>query len=297
LIEDAEGPAAADPAPSASLPIEPEPAARRRPGLVAILYVFRVLVGLALALPAVVQLGSVVSRYPRGPALLFDDGGLLLLESLRLSRRALPAVIASGGFVAIAAAAIGLLPLGVLIAGLGVRGRVSIASLLGRAWMHAGTLALLYGLGFAAQIVVGVLALLLGGKLVDAVRLTPPAEDLAFLALIATIAALLAWIGVIRDLAYVAAVDRGHGLYLSVSRALLAIKARPLRTAFAWWWRAAIALALLAFAAWLTPSARGAGTAAVLFGVLLHQVALAGWAFARASWLAAAMRFVRTPDP
>ena len=270
--------------------IEPFPAARRRLGLVATLYAYRALAGLVITLPAVASIGIATSHYPRRQAELFDDGGVMLLESLRLSRRALPAVLWSGGAITILAAAVGLLPLAALITGLGRSGRVSGAFLLARAWSHAGTLALIFGLGLAMQIVVSSILLLLGGKLIDVTRLVPPREDFAFLALLTLIFALVSVIGVLRDLAYVAAVHGNHGLYDATARALRTWISRPLRSTFAWAWRAAVGLACLAIAAWLAPPARDATTAAIALGFVLHQAALAASAFTRASWLAAAMR-------
>lgn len=282
--------------PPADAPLEPAPAAWRRPGLTLLLFAHRALGGLLISLPVAATLGATTAQYPRGASELFDPGGLVLLEALRLSRRALPAIAWSGGALTLALAALGLLPLGMLIAGLGRRGPLTAALLFTRAWSAAGPLALLFGFTLAAQVVTAALLALLGGKLLDALRLVPPTEDLAFLALFALIFLVLAAIGVIRDLAYAAAVHEGRGFYTAVVRALRAAASRPLRVFFAWASRALLGALGFAAAAWLAPGARDAATPAILLAFVLHQAALAGLAFARASWLAAALRALAVPQ-
>lgn len=278
-------------------PLGPAPAAHRRPGLVALLFAHRALASILVALPITATLGAVTAPYPRGQAELFDPGGLMLLESLRLSRPALPALAWSGAGFALVFAALGLLPLGMLIAGLGRVGPVSAAFLFRRAGKHFGSLALLFGVTLAAQLVTASLLALLGGKLIDALRLVPPAEDITFLALFAVIFGILSALGVVRDLAYVAAVHEGRGFYVAVTRALGAASRRPLGTFFAWAWRAALGALGLIAAASLAPAARDATTAAVMVAFAMHQAALMGVAFARGAWIARAMRSLMESAP
>src|SRR6185312_3850115 len=63
----------------------PAPQARKRPGLVALLYAYRALAGLLVALPAAITLGAPTASWPRRQAEIFDPGSTMLLESLRLS--------------------------------------------------------------------------------------------------------------------------------------------------------------------------------------------------------------------
>jgi hypothetical protein len=97
-------------------------------------------------------------------------------------------------------------------------------------------------------------------------------------------------VGVLRDLASVAAVRGEQRLYVATSRALACARRAGGRAILGWAWRASLGFAGLLLAAWLSP--RGAGVAAVAAGVALHQAAIAGATFARASWLSAAMRLV-----
>lgn len=275
---------------AADPPIERAPAAHRRPGLVALLWSYRALVGLLVALPAAATLGAPTAQYPRAQGELFDAGGVMLLESVRLSRRAMPSIAWTGGAVTLLAAALGLVPLAVAIAGLGRRGRLPVSFLAGRAWAHAGTLALLYGLGLLAQVVAIALLSMLGFKIIELTKVAPPGEDIATAGVLAAALLFASMLGVIRDLAYVGAVHGGRRFYVATSRAVRCLLRRPIRVTFAWGWRTVLALAALAIAAWLTPMPRG--TAVVVLGLVVHQAALAASAFARASWLAAAIRML-----
>jgi hypothetical protein len=271
--------------------ITARPAAHRRLGLVALLWAYRALAGLLVALPAVVALGGVTSQYPRGQAELFDAGGVMLLETLRLGRRAIMPVFVAGGSVAIVAVILGLFPLAAVIAGLGREGRLGAAFLAGRAAAHAGTIALLFGLGVLAEGVVAVLASLLLGRLAGALHLAAPGDDLAAVAafLLALLAA--AVIGVIRDLAFVAAVHGDRRFYGAAVHAVSTFRRAPLRVTVAWAWRSLLGLVALGLAAWLAPSITATSGLAALAALALHQIALFAAAFARASWLAAAIRF------
>ncbi len=242
-----------------------------------------------------VALGGPVSSWPRGQAELFDPGALMLMESLRLGRRALFPVEASAGATAVVALLAGVFPLGALLAGLGREGKLSASFLAGRAAAHAGTLALLFGAASLLQAATGALLSALGGRLIGSLHLDAPAEDLAFAGLFTVALGVVAALGVLRDLASVAAVRGGHGFYVASSRALACAR-KGFGWAFLdWAWRASLGVAGVALAAWLTPA--GVSAAAVAAGVALHQAAILGATFARASWLAAAMRRYDATEP
>lgn len=266
------------------------PAAHRRPGLVALAYAYTALAGLVVALPAATALSGPTASFPRGQAELFDPGGVMLLETLRLVRRSLLTVGVSAGAVAALALLAGVFPLAALLAGLDREGRLSFTFLADRAWAHAGTLALVFGVGVAAQATLVAGVMLAGGKLIGALALSPPPDDLAFVGLGALAAGVALVVGVLRDLASVAAVRGNHHFYVAASRALLCARRSGGRAILGWAWRTSLGFAGLLLAAWLTP--RGTTTAAVVAGAALHQAAIAGATFAHASWLAAAMRLV-----
>jgi hypothetical protein len=266
------------------------PAAHRRLGLVALVYAYRALAGVLIALPAALVMSGPTANWPRAQAELFEPGGVMLIETLHVARRSLALVDYSMAAIAAPTLLASVFPLAVLLAGLGREGRLSAAFLADRAWAHVGTLALIFGLGAALQGVAVALVLVAGGKLIGALKLAAPPDDLAFVALFAVALGVGLGLGVLRDLASVAAVRGEHRFYTAVSRALRCAGRGGGRALLGWAWRAALGFGGLVAAAWLSPA--GAKAAAVVVGVALHQVAIAGATFAHASWLAAAMRLV-----
>jgi hypothetical protein len=268
------------------------PRARRRPGLVALLYGYRALAGILAALPAAIALGTPTASLPRRQAELFDPGALMLVESLRLSRRALPAVDTAAGAVIAVALLAGVLPLAALLVGLDREGRLDAGRLAGRAAAHAGTLAIVTGLGALAQVLAAGIVLVVGEKVLEVLHLVAPARDVGDVTVVALAVAAALVAGVLRDLGAAAAVRGDHGLYLAGARALHAARHAGGRALAAWTWRGALGLGGILLATWVAPSPAGASGAAIALGVVLHQAAIAGAAFAHASWLAAAMRIL-----
>jgi hypothetical protein len=203
----------------------------------------------------------------------------------------------AGGGVAAVAIILGVFPLGALLAGLDREGRVGAGYLADRAWRHAGTLALLFGLSAIAQAIVGALCALLGGKVVDALKLVPPSEDIGGAVVALFVGLVVAFVGVVRDLGCAAAVRFDLRFYSAAVRAFQSVKKAGGRALFAWAWRAALGFAAVLIAVRLAPGLTGASAGAILVGVLLHQAALYGAAFAHASWLAAALGIVDAAAP
>jgi hypothetical protein len=271
------------------------PRARRRLGLVALLYAYRAVSGIVLALPAVVALGAPAASFPRGQAELFDPGAVMLIEALRLGRRALLPVGASAATLAVLVLVGSILLLGALLAGLGRAGRLTPSFLGGRAFAHAGTLALISGAAALFAVAAGGVVAAIGGKVVRALHLDPPADDLAGAVLAAVVLGLVLLTFVVRDLASAAAVRGEHGFYGATSRAIRAARRAPGRTVLDWGWRAALGTGVLLLAACLSP--RGASASATAAGVALHQGALFLASLARVSWLAAALRRIDEDGP
>jgi len=266
------------------------PAAYRRPGMVVVYFAYRAAAALLLAAPASVLAAGVVGGYPRGDAVLFDRGGLMLTEFLRIAEVAGPALAAQAGAGAVLAAALGLVPLAALIVALGREGRLSAAFLMQKIGGALGPLALLWGAAAAAQVAAAGVVLLVGAKLAGGLAPGDRAEDLASIGVI--VAALLAVgaVGMIHDVARVSAAHEGRGFYDAAARGLAVSRVAPLGLAWAWAWRGALACAALACAAWVGASigVSSGGRVALSFGV--HHAGLLAASALRASWLAAAMR-------
>lgn len=283
-------------------PLEParaaRPAAFRRPGLIAAYVIYLLVAGFAAAAPWSSLLHATVAGYPRGDAELFDRGGTMLIEAIRLARFGAPAATTSSGLAILFTGAVGLLPFAALIAGLGRSGRVRASFLAARAVRPLGTLTLLWGLSFAAQAILGALLGVLGVKLVGALHLAARGEAFAHVVLGMVVLLVLLPIGVARDLAMVSAVNDETRFYTSSSRALRVLRRAFGRALGGYLVRALVALAIL-LAALFVPSRFSAPDAppAVAIPFALHQLAIAIAVFLRASWLASAIRLLDTRAP
>ncbi len=274
------------------------PAAFRRPGLVLAYAVYLLAAGFAVAAPWSALIHGTVAGYPRGDAELFDRGSVMLIEALRLAARGAPAAMTSSGLVVLLAGAFGLLPFAMLIAGLGREGRVRAPFLAARAVRPLGTLTLIWGLGFAAQAILGALLALLGLKVVGALHLAPRGEDLTQVILGGVALLALLPLGVARDLAMVSAVNDETRFYTSCTRAVRVLRRAFGRSLGAYLARSLLALAVLLTAFWIPAALRAPDSApAVAVPFLLHQLAIVSAVFLRASWLAAAIRLLDDRAP
>jgi hypothetical protein len=264
----------------------------RRPGVVAVYWLYRVLVALLLAGPFAAIAGRVTSGYPRGDATLFDRGGVMLLEAGRVAQPLVSAIAAQTSAIALAAAVIGLVPMAALVVALGHQGRLSLAALLARATERIGTLALLLGVALLLEVVVALASLLLGESLVARLALTEPRADHVRLATAALAVCAVLTVGVLHDLARVAAVHRRIGFYGACVAALSAFRYAGLRALGSYAVRAVLAAAVLAIAVMLVSDLRLERTGSVALAWVVHQAALLAAVACRASWLAAAMRLV-----
>ena len=273
------------------------PAAWRRPGVIAIYFAYRAVAALLIATPLAVLAGGAVRGYPRGDAVLFEPGALMLIEVGRLAQDAAPALAAQMGGGAILAAALGLLPLAALILALGRPGPLPAALVGGRVARALGPLALLWGVASVAQVAAAGLVTLAASKLVASLALGRRADDLAGLGVAA--AALLAAfaVGVVHDLARVSAVHEERGFYTASARALDVARAAPLAAAWACAGRGALAAAAIVGAAALVASVGLASGGHVAFAFAVHHAGLAAAAWLRASWLAAAIRLLERVAP
>ncbi|WP_437613973.1 hypothetical protein WMF20_13945 [Sorangium sp. So ce834] len=291
------GAAAAGADPPSARPAARRPAAHERLGAVGLYFGYRALASLVVAAPLSVFAAQVVGDHPRGDAILFDPGGLMLSELARLGARAAGAFAAQLGGGALLAAALGLVPLALLLAALSQPGPLSAQAVGGRAARALGPLALLWGVALAAQVTAAALVLLPGTKLCAALFSVPRSRDLAAGAVAAVALAHVAAIGLLHDLARAALVAEQRGFYTAVARGLDALRAAPLAAAWACASRGALAAVALAGGAWGVHLA-GAGTGPRVASAFAAQLAaLAAAAYLRASWLAAALRLVDRSAP
>lgn len=277
-------------------PFAAAPAAHRRLGLVALTFAFVALSAVLFAVPVATALHLTVASSPKGGAQLLEPGGLMLLEAVRVLRRSAMPLAFSSAILAGILLAFSVAPYTALIAGLTREGRLSRGFVADQVHRHAATLGLLWLTTLLAQGMSIALVVLLGGRLVESFALVPPPEDVAFVVVFAVAIAVAAILGVVRDLAWVAAVRGDLGFYSASLAALRCARHRGLVALWACGWRWVLGVAALALTAWLTRKTSTATALGSATRVLLHQAGVATAVFARASWLAAGIRLV-VPAP
>jgi hypothetical protein len=255
-----------------------------RLGVLAGCWAFRALVSVLAAAPLAIAGARIVGAHPRGDAVLFDEGGMWLLETGRLLGPQMPAVAGGAGAVLLLAAFAWLVPFGALVASVepGAAER-SGAELLRRGAGAFGPLALLLGAFWLVEVVV----LALGG-------LAARSFDATW-ARVAVAAGTLgaAWVvAVLHDLARIACVHRQRGVLLAAADAVLAIAARP-RLLWAASWRSLLAVAAMIAATWAALSAARGSAAAT---VLLPELGVGAVLLLRADWLRSAARLGERRD-
>jgi hypothetical protein len=269
----------------------------RRPGVILLVYAFRLLSALLIAGPVALAVGPIVAGYPRGDAVLFDSGGLLWLEAIRLARSALLSAAVQGTIATLFLAFAGLLPLAALIASLGRSGPVTFGWLAERAARPLGTLSLLFGAALLAQAITSALILVCGAVLASKLHLTDPNASAVRVAAAAASLLVLIGIGIVHELARVAAVDGDLRFYAAVTRGWQALRSAKVRAIVAYGVRG-LAMVLVVGASIALAHAVGIERGwQVVLAWLVHQVAILAVVALRASWLAEALAIVGAPAP
>ncbi|MRG91027.1 hypothetical protein [Polyangium spumosum] len=272
--------------------IEERPLARKRPGVILLVYAFRLVAALLLAWPFAVALGGAVSGYPRGDAVLFDQGGFLLLEALRRSAGALRPATSSSLLLFVLVCFLSLLPLAALIGALGAKGRVTARDLGAWALRPLGTFSLLLGAAALVEVLLGGAVIAIGNAIAKRNTIDLRAADQVRIGFVAGALVLVLLVSVLHDLARVAAVRGELGARASIKSAFAAARRAPLSLLVGWSWRAALGAACLGLALVLGSRIGVERKAQVFAGFLVHQASVVAVLFLRASWLAAAIRHV-----
>lgn len=256
--------------------------------LAALLYAARVVWAALLALPLY---GALLSRgvehLPFGDAHLFEQGGVYLVEALRLSKTALSASAPLALFLLLLGLMFNVLPGSAMVHAVADRGaRVSLCYQ--RALASFPRFVLLGGIGFALQC----LALLLGVAVALWARTLVSggsgavSGELTFAAV--TLLALLSMtgIGIVIDLARAASIQRPGDLWQGLQQALRCVSAGRIRLLSAW----AAPFAVVLMLTLLTGYAVGAlqlekaGAWRWLLALLLHHGVLLAACVAELAW-------------
>lgn len=232
---------------------------------------------------------------PEGDASLFADGGLLLLDTLRVAEPALRGVAQAASVLTVALAVLGLLPLGFSLSTLRDGTRPWFESTRDAArWFP--TLVLLGGATIFVQALLAAGgAFLAGGAMSLAGKLADErAPALAAAPVVLVTALLVAGAGIVQDLvrADVAASDDAS-LQASLRVALASARARPGRIFAAWGTLAALQGAVVLGAAVVTPwiDVSKPGAMRIVAVASLHQAAVFATCWIRCVWLSRALGF------
>jgi hypothetical protein len=270
--------------------------ARRRPLLVLGIASARILAGFCLAWPlASLVSGSGVGLRAEGDRALFEGGGYLLLDLVRLQGAELSAV------------ARGLLPLlllgllftaasnAALLVALNLRERVKSLAWLPGAWARLPALVVL-GAGTALAQLLLALTAVLGSAAIPELLSKPVLTTLLQGSVWLIALALASAVGGFSDGCKASLVRHEARLSQGLGRAWRCLRQQPFRTCFGWLPYSLAFLAAAFVAAKLTEaidvSRSGAWRVVAVFAV--HQLVIVTSVAARAAWFARALRFVAT---
>jgi hypothetical protein len=270
--------------------------ARRRPLGVFLLYAFRASAAWLVALPMVAAIGATgVGHQPTGDAVLFEPGGMLLAEIVRVGAASYPTALAVSLLLYVAFALVGLVPLASFLRALSLEGRASLGG-----WLSRGVALLpaFTGLSVFTVLVQGALlgtsALVLGVAAPYTARLGPQTSDLSLLGLAALCLAPLCLASVAQDLCRAAIVRGRLALLAGVRAGLVTLVRQPRAVLLSWLWPALLSLSVIAGAAFAVGrlelyQPEGYRVLAV---ALLHQLAALALVCLRAVWLARSLVLV-----
>jgi hypothetical protein len=268
--------------------------ARRRGGTIALVYAVHACIALVIAWPQSGLLSDRTAALPGGDRVLFEPGGLYLLEAFRLSYPSMVSAARGDLLLLVLAGYLGLLPLGALVTALDRPARVDLRELIAGAGACFGRYSVLLGLALLSMGFATAACLLSAGALGLSPLSLPDTRGgaVALVAAYSVLGLLLSVLGVLHDLARASVVRHDADVWSALSLAASTLRQRPVHVLIGWAARTAAGLALvgasIAFAAAVSIVPAG-GFFAIAF---LDQLVAAALVALRASWLALALRLV-----
>ncbi len=272
--------------------------ARQRPLAIAIVWAWTTLSAAIFAWPAISVVRAAYGDHPYGDAPLWNRGGFELLDLLANARYATSAVMGAMTAVFLASAVLGLLPTAALLASVAYSTRdlrapplrdVAVRAL--RAFRPMALVFVIAGLAEGVLLGAGLILGAIAASSFESRLGEARAEQISWI-VFALFAALVAFVGVVSDLARAAIVRfRVRGVP-AIRLALNAARRAPALAFWSWAWRAAAAATLVAIGALVADRVDGRGGMALLALAALHQLIVATRIALRASWLAKALRVV-----
>jgi hypothetical protein len=274
---------------------------RRRPSAALLLWGWRLLAAWLVAAPlarAVAAAGA--GHLADGDAALFEPGGQLLVETLRVGGATLGAALQSAVGLLLVVGALGLLPLAAVLVSLAHRGRLRFGDWAGRAAAHLPAFVLLSLLTLLSQALALVAWGLVAGGASAALEsvVDERSRDVALVAALLPGLALVLGLGLAEDLGRARVVRHGASGWSSWLAALGLLLRRPGPALLGWltpaaWAVAAVVAAEIAVRA-IDVSRAGAARPWAAFAV--HQAAALALAAARVAWLGRALQLVGVPS-
>jgi hypothetical protein len=285
---------------SSTLVLLPNHAMRARRCLrpLAAVWAWDAALGAALAWPFAAIVRAAYGTHPRADSVLWDPGGLPLLDLLVRRLPSMGALFAHAAVVTILALVLGLFPSAALLVCLGFatpdRRTPRFRKAMPLAVVAFGPFALLL-LGTLVLQASIVAAAATAASLADqgfAPKYGEVTADGIALLLLGAGLATAAFAGVVQDTARAAIVRFGMGTGSALLAAWTTVRRAPLALAWSWGWRGLASLVPVAFGALLAGRVAGRGGAALAALFVIHQLVVAVRVALRASWLASAMRAV-----
>jgi hypothetical protein len=274
--------------------------ARRRPGVIAVVFGLKLLGAGAVGLPlGAAVLGTGITQWPGGDAVLWEPGGGLLGELVWNHPWVFIAGLRASGWLGLLAACLGLLPLVALMVALSYAGRLGWSWLAARTMEHLGSFVALAGMTLVAQgaLLFAASLVAVGVRRSFAERWGEVSSDLVSLGVLGLAGLGVVVLGILEDLARAVVVRARARLRTALPVALTIAKGHAFTIIGAYLPRALSSFALLVGAAAVVlfiglgrPDDWRVGAA-----FIVHQAAAFGLVWLRASWLARALACV--PEP
>ncbi|HEY4116517.1 MAG TPA: hypothetical protein VGM56_01625 [Byssovorax sp.] len=257
-----------------------------RLGFVACAYGYRVAFSTLGALGPAWLAGRVASGYGGGDADLFAPGGLLLLETARISGRALGPVLGAASALLLVAILLAPFPYAGLALAFARRGRVRAGEVVDTALRRYLGLFALFAAALGAEALAAAAVGSGAAKLLDTSGAEGRAADAAWVGVAVVTWTAVAGVGVLRDLATAAAVTGDLSFRAAIRRGVTSL--RP-SLALGYVARAVAMLAIVVAASLVLPW----GKTPTALSLLVHQAAIFGVVALQASWVRACVIAVR----
>jgi hypothetical protein len=259
-------------------------------------FVTRACASLALAAPVTaVVAGSGIGSFPAGDRLLFEPGGMLLVEVVRSSWSLLPPLATSSLVTLGAGYAALVLPQAVLWTAVAEESPEPRAAFLGRTCARVPALFALAGLGFLAQVLALALGLATAGFLRGGASRNAMHADLGALLIAAVGVAVALLVGIVRDVASATLACGVAGSRAALHAALHCSLRAPGALIGRWLGPAVLGIGLVSAAALVVGSLDVGKPEAFRFVLvaLVHQLVVLALSICRAVWFTGAVRVAR----